>query len=613
MNISDCISRAQKGLPVFLDDLEHAFHSSGTTEPHPIRLELFDGKTIAFPLQIPSFEELDDEEASMVESFVLARLYNIFSAWGGKKLILSCDTGNPWYERFFCTLGDTFQLGVPKAQRTGYGKVMNVTERLLENLLKDDTPATFEIEILPPEVFQLQEPSSAEKTSSQGGIIRRLQSCTELGSQLICGVDIGGTDIKIAVSEGDRMLFFKEYDWNPAAFTLMEELIQPILTLVELMLLRYEAGKHSSLISEEAQTLLELAMARTSTLEQVQRAVDTVKAELKGKDLSRFDAIGLCFPDIVIQNRIVGGEVYKTRGIRNNTEVDYEAEFRKLSDLKSLLQIYCSRENGVQMTNDGPMAAFTAAVEMIFSAEQSAVTDGVFAHTLGTELGTGWVDEHGDIPEIPLEIYNFIIDLGSAPQRKYDPDDLRSVNNFNTTLPGTLQKYASQSGVFRLALQYFEQERPDLYQGLQDAGFVVEKQKDGKRILLVPTEPEDLRKPFLEHVMKLAGKEHEAEAEAIFREIGRYLGETWRECEKILSPRSSDRYLFGRLVKNPHCFSLMEEGFSSLVSDAALKVADDSLANTPLMGQLKRHETYTVAQFAQAVGAIYYANCSFDD
>lgn len=37
-----------------------------------------------------------------------------------------------------------------------------------------------------------------------------------------------------------------------------------------------------------------------------------------------FDGIGLCFPDVVVRNKIVGGEVYKTRGIRNNPGLDYE-------------------------------------------------------------------------------------------------------------------------------------------------------------------------------------------------------------------------------------------------------------------------------------------------
>ena len=96
-------------------------------------------------------------------------------------------------------------------------------------------------------------------------------------------------------------------------------------------------------------------------------------------------------------------------------------------------------------TNDGPMAAFTAAVEQ--AAAGADVSRGFFAHTLGTELGTGWVRPDGSIPEIPLEVYNFIIDLGSFPQKQYDANDVRSINNFNTLLPGTLQTGHFSGGV----------------------------------------------------------------------------------------------------------------------------------------------------------------------
>jgi hypothetical protein len=37
-------------------------------------------------------------------------------------------------------------------------------------------------------------------------------------------------------------------------------------------------------------------------------------------------------------------------------------------------------------------------------------------------------------------------------------------------------------------------------------------------------------------------------------------------------------------------------------------VADDEMANTLLMRQLRESERYTIAQFAQAIGAVHYAN-----
>ena len=104
---------------------------------------------------------------------------------------------------------------------------------------------------------------------------------------------------------------------------------------------------------------------------------------------------------------------------------------------------------------------------------------------------------------------------------------------------------------------------------------------------------------------KAAEPEKEACAE-IFRRIGEYLAVTWEETAYILRPETPDRTLFGRLVKNPACFRLMCEGAAR--RDPALRqyAADGSLANTVLMRQLDAHPDYTVAQFAQAIGAIYY-------
>ena len=42
--------------------------------------------------------------------------------------------------------------------------------------------------------------------------------------------------------------------------------------------------------------------------------------------------------------------------------------------------------------------------------------------------------------------------------------------------------------------------------------------------------------------------------------------------------------------------------------DISLLVAGTGMAYTPLMKQLESHPHFTVAQFAQAIGAVYYAN-----
>ena len=98
----------------------------------------------------------------------------------------------------------------------------------------------------------------------------------------------------------------------------------------------------------------------------------------------------------------------------------------------------------------------------------------------------------GSIPEIPLEVYNFIIDLGSFRQKQYDANDVRSINNFNTLLPGTLQKYTCQSGVFRLAARDLPGQDAAAYEEAIARGLLLSQ---GDR-LVVPTEPKDMRKPW---------------------------------------------------------------------------------------------------------------------
>jgi hypothetical protein len=116
-----------------------------------------------------------------------------------------------------------------------------------------------------------------------------------------------------------------------------------------------------------------------------------------------------------------------------------------------------------------------------------------------------------------------------------------------------------------------------------------------------------MRKPFLDFLMKLPARGKDPEVELIFAEIGEFLAVAYQECEYILKPATHTRFLFGRMVKNPVCFALMQKGAQKLAPDMRLELAADDMAMTPLMKQLKTSEKYTVAQFAQAIGAVYYA------
>jgi hypothetical protein len=510
-------------------------------------------------------------QRDFIKSYLFAEIHNILSALGGQKIDIYTDTHHKKITGLLAEINRVFGTDLSRRDRPGYGRSINVIERMLDSLNAGDAPggsdapnrgkkysiAVHDLKDMP------SVPPAQKKTVNFTGSYR--EAFTGIDEKVLLGMDVGGTDIKLAVSYKGKLCFLTEYDWFPALFTRSQQLIDPIVRLTR------EAAEWA--------------------------------ARENGGRFSGFDGIGLSFPDVVLRNKIAGGEVYKTRGIRNNPAVEYEAEYHKLTDLDTLLAPYCSPSGTVGIINDGHMAAWTAAIELIAEGKPELLAQGRFAHTLGTELGTGWIDECGAIPEIPLEVYNFIIDLGSFAAARYPGDDLRSSNNFNTGLSGTLQKITAQNGVFRLAIKAFLAKNRKQYDALIQNGFI----SDSNGEILVNLEPKDMRKPLLEHLMRLA-ENGDPDMEEVFIEIGRSLGITCRETGRILSPACADRVLYGRLVKMPHCFELIQRGAAEIDGTIRLSVADEQSAFSPLMKQLKDDPRWTVAQFAQSVGALYFSN-----
>lgn len=583
--LENFLKQAKEDHPVYITDVRNAFQKSGT-RPFHLHVALYDGSVRSFPLQLPKTASLEEE--AFIASYVHAMIYNILSSLGAVKIEVYLELKDEKTKKLADGLDEVFQTGLGKAERSGYGKSLNVNERVLAVLLKGKYRFGFEQKDIS------EERAVQEKKKSEKGepIFAALPKAAE--DKMILGIDIGGTDIKLAAGVNGNLAVYKEFDWFPAAFERAEQLLDPVMMITRLM------RGAASLYGAGKEAMIDMAaLDKDASFEAMEQGIEAMEREA-GEALRNFDAIGLSFPDVVIQNLIVGGETFKTRGMRENKSLDYEEQFAKISVLCEELKKYVTEDGAVMNTNDGPMAAFTAAVEQAVAGED--VSNGFFAHTLGTELGTGWVLPDGSIPEIPLEVYNFIIDLGSFEQKKYDTNDVRSINNFNTGLAGTLQKYTCQSGVFRLAAKYLPEQELAVYQEALDLGLFV--WKDDK--LVVPTEPKDMRKPCLEFFMKKAGEAEHPVCADIFRQVGEYLAVTWEETDYILEPEAKERSLFGRLVKTPACFRLMCEGAKNRVTDLKQYAADGGLANTALMKQLEAHPDYTVAQFAQAVGAIYF-------
>jgi hypothetical protein len=581
--IKHFLDLAARGDSVYLPDVRCAF--SGAAHSVDISVLLVTGEIRAYRISFPDAES--PMEQVFLREYLHANVYNLLSVLGGRQITLTVNPEDKLAKELCAELDEVFQTSLPLPARSGYGKSLNVTDRV--NAALGFPPFRFEIrEGHKPETASdaLQHPSS-DAVGQFRKAVQRAETAT------LCGMDIGGTDIKMVGVRDGRVVAFREYDWNPSRETDAEAILYPILHMVRVI-------RHAMTLSDTGRAgelrraMLDKDACYAATLEAVQAA----DAEFGEPVL--LDGLGVCFPDVVIRDKLAGGETLKTRALRAHSK-DYERDFARLTGLNDLLRCNVRAGGAVRIANDGSLAAYTAAVELAHSPQADEVKDGAFAHTLGTELGAGWIDERGEIPDIPLEVYNCIIDLGDHPARAHEPLDARSLLNFNTALPGTLQKYCSQSGAYRLAIRYFEESAPERLAELYEKGYLVNENGG----VYVATEPKDMRKAFLEHLMALA-EESDPAASRVFEKIGEYLAVTWAETEYILAPKAKDRVLFGRFIKRLDCFERMRSGASTR-SCGRLVAAGDDMAFTPLMLDLKADPTYTVAQFGQAVGAAYFA------
>lgn len=567
--LKEMLEKARAGLPLWLPDVRDLFLRAADGVPVVLRLSLCDGRARDYAHRLPRWNNA--EERRLVFDYLRASVFNVLSVCGGRELRFYFDLRETDVAALVGELEQAFQTDA------GLNKVLRIAERMGRAFggtfsfavsdVADDAPLPAEPERTPPAL---------------GGTLRRL--CAEAESLNCVGIDVGGTDIKLAASAGGRLVAVKEYDWNPAASPTVEGILDPILLLLRLL---------RACIAAEGtpfRARLDAALRKNASGAEMAGAVAEAEAAL---DTNVLDAVGVSFPDVVLRDRVVGGETPKTDGMRRNPDRDYEAEFARLGALKDAVLALCRPGGRCHITNDGNIAAFTAAMELACGGADADIRGGVIAHTLGTDLGTGWLDADGSIPQLPLELYDLLIDLGSRPSAALPPGDLRSTRNENSGLPGA-RRYLGQAAAWRLGYA-LDPEMVKDYIVFQDGAPIIAMQ------------PKDLRKECLAHLMALADAGVKPEAEEVFRQIGRHLATVTREFDDLLGPETDTRFLFGRFVKSRRCFALLCEGFGETAAHIRLERADEELANTPLMRRLAGTPGVTVAQFGQAVGAIYFA------
>lgn len=564
------IQKANEGQSLWLPDVRGALAGSSEAVPVIFSLSLCTGERVDRCHYLPRWST--PEERRFAAEYLDACIFNTLSVYSGQELRFFPKERDPGILTLLSGLEERFSRG-------GLAKGIRLAGRVSRSF----GGGSFRFVL---DNFENYRPLPVEPAAPSGGLAQRLKRAAQAeGRANCCGVDVGGTDIKLVAAKGEKLVCVKEFDWNPSESPRAEGIIDSLQWLVRLM---------RACIAAEGNALfarLLPALEKDASLETMALAVSEVEQAL-GDGVNVLDAVGISFPDVVIHNRIVGGETPKTRGMRDNPAIDYETEFAKLTALNQSLADLCRNGGRVSIINDGSMAAFTAAMELAHGDGEALIQQGVIAHSLGTDLGTGWITGEGLIPPLPLELYDCLLDLGSRPKRAYDVADLRCVCNENSRLPG-VRRYMGQAAAFRLA---WEQE-PALLDGFTGTS---------GDILYVKDRDPDLRKACLEHLMDLA-ESGKAQAEQVFLTIGANLGQVCREMEFVLHTGLSRRFLFGRFVKKPHCFELICQGCARTAPGISLVAADSGMAFTPLMQALACRPEVTVAQFGQAVGSAYYA------
>ena len=572
--LSELIEKAGAGESLWLPELRERFAAEAEARALVLRLYRLDGGVRDEELRLPRWET--PAERALVLDYLKAGVYNLLSVWSGEGLCFYCEPEDGELRALLAELEAA--LHAP-----GYDKPLRIAARLCRAFGR----GPFRIGTAPLAAYV---PPPRESPAAGADLAESLrETCRRAENLALCGIDVGGTDIKLAAALDGRLVCVKEYDWNPAESREAEGLLGPILLLTRLMAACLAAERLGA--EEELRARLRAALRKDATDAEMEAAVLAAERAF-APALPILDGVGVSFPDVVIGDRILGGETPKTKGMRENPALDYEAEFGKVGALGERLKTLCRPGGCVRLTNDGNMAAYTAAMELAHGEDPACIASGVIAHSLGTDLGTGWLDADGKIPPLPLELYDLLLDLGNFPGAAYPAADLRSTRNENSGLPG-LRRYLGQAAAYRLAWEL-------------DGALLTDFARREGALLLIPTAPEDLRKPCLEHLMERAAAGDE-KAEEVFRRIGEHLALAVGEMDHLLSPKPRERFLFGRFVKSRRCFQLLCEGFARRAPEHRLIAADEDLACTPLMRQLSMRQDVTVAQFGQAVGALYFA------
>lgn len=583
--------------PLFLSELQERISRLPAGERQEIRLLVWVNKEQEYRklcFEMPKGETLQGER-ELYRRYLLAMMNNLLVSFGGAGLELYFDETDQELKSLAEEAVAEFQADSPRNDRKSYGVYLNYINRM--NVFLGLGRFAFQLKDLsawpklsPEKEYRIYVPQKEEEELK---LLKR--TATELEGRCICSLDVGGNSIKGAVVKDGRALVLKEYQWYPTGCRTAQEMNDPMLLMV-----RFLSACTGLMERDGNLAAAEAAFAKNVPYGQL--LAETEALERSGIcTKGRFDAIVIGFPDIVVHNKIAGGESFKHQGMKNNPDTDYEVEFFKTSDLDELAAPYAKEGAPVVVLNDGNAASYITSVEQTFAPESFIDENGMFCCTIGTEMGTGFISRGGTIQHIPLEGFQHVIDLGNEEYQKYPPADLRSVNSTNTGIPGVVQKYISQMGLFRMALTALWESKDPLFEKLQEMGLIA--YNAGADTLYSVLEPEDRRGTLTRFLVSQLSEGCPAVEEA-FRMMGKAMGILIDQDRLIFPEITTRRLLSGGIIADDRAFALMREGLRAYNPSYDVMRLDEETMYSPLL----RSMTPEQRSFNVAIGSAYIGN-----
>ena len=217
---------AKSGEPVWLADVREACRDTEGARPVVAQLTCPDGAVRDFPFSVPPWTTR--EGRGLAAEYIRACVFNILSVHSGRKLAIFSDRRDGDLNGLLDELPAVFQLD--KASRTGYGKVINIADRLCRSMgLESFTLSLLDIGGYTPA------PPAARRPATLEAKLRR--AADRAGQGLLGGVDVGGTDVKLVLVRHGRLLAVRVLDWDPASGTRAEDTLDYTVLLASLYVL----------------------------------------------------------------------------------------------------------------------------------------------------------------------------------------------------------------------------------------------------------------------------------------------------------------------------------------------------------------------------------------